>query len=108
MPQKAKKTPDQKTALSSDQCGVRLAAVKWVADPKRCHETAAITIRRKSGSRLPIEHTLLSHLPESTQRILSTTMTVSQKAANAMKYSGFPFNLSAWRRKGISTEAAPK
>src|SRR4051812_5687711 len=84
-PQNAKKTPDQKTALSRDKRGVRVVAVNCVAEPNLCHENAAIKMSTDRGTRLPMEQMLLSHLPESTPRTLSTTVMVSQKAANAMK-----------------------
>src|SRR5579859_1308869 len=70
-PQKAKKTPDQNTALSSDEWGVMFATVKCVAGPNRRHATAAIIINSASDPRLPMEQTLFSHLPASTPRTFS-------------------------------------
>ena len=84
MPLKAKKTPDQNTALSSDQCGAMLARVNWVAAPKRHQDTPAISISVLSGTMLPSEPMLLSHFPTLTPRILSSVMTVSQNAEKAM------------------------
>src|ERR1700722_9166673 len=107
-PPNAKNTPDQNTALSRDQCGIMLARVNGVAGPNRIHDTAAIIISRASGTRLPIEQMLLSHLPASTPRMFSTMITVSQNAANPMKYSGLLFKCAARGPNAINTDAAPK
>ena len=85
-----------------------LATVNGVAGPNRIHDTAAIIISTASGTRLPIEQILFSHLPESTPRIFSTMIRVSQNAANPMKYSGLLFKCCARGPNAIRTDAAPK
>src|SRR5579862_91835 len=81
---KAKKTLDQKTALSSDQWGTMLARVKWVAGPKRHHETPAINMRMLSGRMLPKAPMLFTHRAMSMPTMLSRVIAVSQNAAKAM------------------------
>src|ERR1700722_10338907 len=84
-PPKAKKMVDQKMAFLRDRCGVKAEAVKWVAGPKRAAETAASTTRMRMGSQLPVEQTLLSHLPASRPTMLTKVMMASQITAKDMK-----------------------
>src|SRR5579859_6197115 len=78
-PPNAKNTVDQKIALLIVQCGVRLAAVKCVAGPKRVYDHAASERSAISGRMLPSEVTLFSHLPTLTPRILSTVIKASHR-----------------------------
>src|SRR5579871_4421580 len=80
----AKKTPDQNTALLSDQCGTIPVLVKCVAEPNRDYDTAAMTINTESGTTLPRAPILLSHLPTSAPTMFNSVIKASAMAATVM------------------------
>ena len=67
-------------------CGVMLAAVNFVAEPKRCHAAAAMAKRIAIGSHVPIAPRLCSHLPTESPMTFRNVASAKPSSANNRKY----------------------
>ena len=64
--------------------GVRVCRVNALAEPKRCHAMAPITITIKAGIHMAIAPTLCSHLPTSRPTTFTTVASVKVSSEKMM------------------------